>query len=156
MPDTIVRPAVATDVPAVLALISELAEYERAAGSAVATEADLTAALFGAAPTVFALVADDCGTVVGAAIWYVTFSTWVGRHGIHLEDLVVSDAARGRGVGRALLGELRRIAGERGYRRVDWRVLDWNVDAQAFYRASGAAPMPEWVSWRLTLPNRDG
>src|SRR4051812_50216341 len=93
---------------------------------------------------------DDIGAVVGFAIWFLNFSTWLGTDGIYLEDLFVRPDARGGGHGRALLTELARIAVERGYGRVEWAVLDWNVDAQGFYSALGAAPQDEWATWRLT------
>lgn len=146
-----IRPARVDDVPTILGLIRELAEYEREPASTVeATEDGLRAALFGPEPAVWAYVAELDGTVVGTAIWFVTFSTWTGRHGMHLEDFVVRDAARGTGLGVALFDELVRICVERGYARFEWRVLDWNVDAQAFYERRGARPIPEWISWRLT------
>ena len=146
-----IRPARVADVPAVLALIRELADYERETASTVeATEDGLRSALFGPRPAVWAHVAELDGTVVGTAIWFVTFSTWTGRHGMHLEDFVVSEAARGTGLGVALFDELVRICVERGYARFEWRVLDWNVDAQAFYERRGARPIPEWISWRLS------
>jgi len=147
----VIRPARVADVPAVLALIRELADYEREPASTVeATEDGLRSALFGPRPAVWAHVAELDGTVVGTAIWFVTFSTWTGRHGMHLEDFVVSEAARGTGLGVALFDELVRICVERGYARFEWRVLDWNVDAQAFYERRGARPIAEWISWRLT------
>jgi ribosomal protein S18 acetylase RimI-like enzyme len=83
-------------------------------------------------------------------VYFVNFSTWLGTHGIYLEDLFVRPAARGAGHGRALLTELARIAVERGYGRVEWAVLDWNTPAQGFYRNLGATPMEEWTTWRLT------
>lgn len=144
-----IRPAVPGDVPAILALIRELAEYEREPDAVRATGGDLTSALFGERPAVWAHVAELDGEVVGMAIWFVTFSTWTGRHGMHLEDFVVSEKARGSGLGRALFEELQRICVERGYPRFEWRVLDWNDDAARFYRARGAKPVPEWISWRL-------
>jgi GNAT superfamily N-acetyltransferase len=146
----VIRPAVPDDVPAILGLIRELAAYERAPDSVEATEADLHRALFGDRPAVWAHVAELDSTVVGTAIWFLSFSTWTGRHGMHLEDLVVSPSARGRGVGRALFDELRRICTERGYPRLEWQVLDWNTDAGRFYTARGAAAMWEWIAWRLT------
>ncbi|HZZ97000.1 MAG TPA: GNAT family N-acetyltransferase [Jatrophihabitantaceae bacterium] len=145
-----IRPAVRQDVPAILALIRELAVYEREPVETVeATVAGLEEALFGAQPAVWAHVAEHEDEVVGAAIWYVTFSTWTGRHGMHLEDFVVSDKARGTGLGVALFDELRRICVERGYPRFEWRVLDWNADAEQFYERRGARRIPEWISWRL-------
>lgn len=147
----VIRPAAVDDVPAILALIRELAVYEREPESTVeASEQGLREALFGPGPAVWAHVAELDGRVVGTAIWFVTFSTWTGRHGLHLEDFVVSEAARGTGLGAALFDELRRICVERGYTRFEWRVIDWNVDAQRFYERRGARPMPEWVNWRLT------
>jgi GNAT superfamily N-acetyltransferase len=147
----VIRPAVATDVPAILTLIRELAVFEREPESTVeATEDSLREALFGEQPSVWAHVAELDGVVVGTAIWFVTFSTWTGRHGMHLEDFVVSEAARGTGLGVALFDELRRICTERGYPRFEWRVLDWNVAAERFYERRGAQRIPEWISWRLT------
>jgi ribosomal protein S18 acetylase RimI-like enzyme len=83
-------------------------------------------------------------------MWFVSFSTWLGKHGVYLEDLFVRPSARGRGHGKALLAELARIAVERGYGRVEWSVLDWNTPAQDFYRGLGATPMDEWTVWRLS------
>ena len=149
-----IRPATIDDVPVVVSLVRELATYEREPDAVLATEDDFRAALFGPAPRVFCLVAEDDvdgagGEVVGFALWFVNFSTWLGKHGIYLEDLFVRPTVRGRGHGRALLAELARIAVERGYGRLDWAVLDWNTPAQDFYRALGAQPMDEWTGWRL-------
>ena len=146
-----VRPVVAADVPDVLAMIRELAEFEREPDAVEATEALIETALFGPAPAAYAHVAvDDEGDTVGFALWFLNFSTWRGRHGIYLEDLYVRPSARGCGAGRALLTELARICVERGYARLEWWVLDWNVDAHGFYRRLGAEPMDEWTVWRLT------
>src|SRR5207248_1245899 len=125
----LIRPATIDDVSVVFALVRELATYEREPDAVVATEDDFRAALFGPAPRVWCLVADDDGEVVGFALWVVNFSTWLGKHGVYLEDLFVRPAARGRGHGRDLLRELARIAVERGYGRVEWAVLDWNSPA---------------------------
>jgi GNAT superfamily N-acetyltransferase len=144
-----VRPARPDDVPVVLSLIRELADYERSLDSVAATEADLLATLFGDAPAAYCHVADVDGEVVGFALWFLNFSTWVGTHGIYLEDLYVRPSARGTGLGRALLARLVEIARERGYGRVEWSVLNWNVDAQGFYRSIGAVPMDGWTVWRL-------
>lgn len=145
-----IRPAALDDVPRIAELIVELATYEREADQAQATVPQLEAALFAPEPAVFCLVAEDEDGVVGFALWFLTFSTWLGRHGIYLEDLFVAPSARRAGHGRALLTELARIATERGYQRIDWAVLDWNGAAQAFYRSLGAEPMSEWTTWRLT------
>jgi GNAT superfamily N-acetyltransferase len=146
---SLVRPARADDVPVVLSLIRELADYERSLESAKATEADLLAALFGEAPAAYCHVAEADGEVVGFALWFLNFSTWLGRHGIYLEDLYVRPSARGTGLGRQLLMTLVEIARERGYGRVEWSVLNWNADAQGFYRSLGAVPMDGWTVWRL-------
>ena len=109
----------------------------------------LRGALFAAQPAVFAHVADVDGVVVGFALWFVNFSTWLGRHGIYLEDLYVTPALRGRGLGKALLAELAAICVRRGYGRLEWWVLDWNEPAIGFYRSIGAEPMSEWTVQRL-------
>ena len=144
-----IRPAAASDVPAILALIRELAEYERSASSVVATEDLLRTALFGPSPAAFCHVAEDGGEVVGMALWFLNFSTWQGRHGLYLEDLYVRPSHRGSGLGKALLETLVGIARERGYGRVEWVVLDWNTPAHDFYRSLGAEPMDDWTVWRL-------
>ena len=150
-----IREATARDVPTILALVKELAAYEREPDAVTATEADLREALFGPDPRVHALVAEvdlpDGGTeVVGTAIWFVSFSTWRGRHGIWLEDLFVRPDHRGRGLGGALLAELAAECVRRGYARLEWNVLDWNEPALAVYRALGAEPLDAWTVHRLT------
>ena len=149
-----IRPARPDDVPAILALIRELATYEREPDAVVATEADVTSALFGERPALFGLIAenegDDGNAIAGFALWFLNFSTWIGRHGIYLEDLYVRPEFRGHGHGRELLTELARIADERGYGRVEWSVLDWNESAQSFYSSLGAVPMQEWTTWRVS------
>ncbi|WP_344589847.1 GNAT family N-acetyltransferase [Actinomadura vinacea] len=145
-----IRPATPDDVPAILRLVRDLAEYERALHEVKATEEDLRTALFGEEPRVFAHVAEHDGEVVGFALWFLTFSTWLGRHGIYLEDLYVDPATRGQGHGKALLAELAKIAEERGYGRVEWAVLNWNTPSIAFYESLGARPQDEWTTYRLT------
>ena len=144
-----IREAVPADVPVLLELVHELAAYERAPDAVEATEELLAEALFGATPVAACHVAEVDGQVVGFALWYVTFSTWLGRPGLWLEDLFVRPAARGRGLGRALLARLAQVCVERGYGRFEWWVLDWNVDAQGFYRSLGARPEDEWTVWRV-------
>jgi GNAT superfamily N-acetyltransferase len=146
----VIRPAVPTDVPAIVGLVRELASYERAAEEAVATDEQVRAVLFGQHPTVFCDVADVHGTVVGIAVWFENFSTWLGRHGIYLEDLYVTPARRGEGLGKALLATLARRCVERGYGRLEWSVLDWNQSAIDFYVALGATAMDGWTVHRLT------
>lgn len=131
-------------------MIGELAEYERAPDEVVATEDLLREALFAENPAVFALVAEDGGDVVGFALWFRNFSTWLGRHGVYLEDLYVRPQHRGQGHGKALLSALARICVERDYGRLEWWVLDWNEPALQFYRSLGAVPMDEWTVHRVT------
>jgi GNAT superfamily N-acetyltransferase len=147
-----IRTATPDDVPAILSMIRELAEYERAPHEVTATEPQLRAALFGENPAVYALIAenDDTGEAVGFAMWFLNFSTWLGRHGVYLEDLYVKPHARGEGHGRALLTRLAQIAVERGCGRVEWAVLDWNEPSIGFYKSLGAVPMDEWTIFRLT------
>lgn len=147
-----IRTATSDDVPAILTMIRELADYERAPHEVTATEAQLRTALFGENPAVYALIAenDDTGEAVGFAMWFLNFSTWLGRHGVYLEDLYVKPHARGEGHGRALLTRLAQIAVERGCGRVEWAVLDWNEPSIGFYKSLGAVPMDEWTIFRLT------
>ena len=147
-----IRSATPDDVPAILTMVRDLAEYERARREATVTEAQLRTALFGQNPAVFALISEDedTGEAVGFALWFLNFSTWLGKHGIYLEDLYVKPYARGGGHGRALLTRLAQIAVERGYGRVEWSVLDWNEPSIGFYKSLGAVPMDEWTVYRIT------
>ncbi|MFG2979036.1 GNAT family N-acetyltransferase [Streptomyces sp. NPDC048331] len=146
-----IRSAEIDDVPAIHAMIRELAEYEKVPHEARATEEQLRQALFGERPAVFAHIAEtEDGEVVGFAMWFLSFSTWRGVHGIYLEDLYVRPGVRGGGHGKALLRELARTCVERGYERLEWSVLDWNVSAIDFYRSVGAVSMDEWTVNRLT------
>jgi GNAT superfamily N-acetyltransferase len=147
---TLIRPAIPDDVPVILALVRELAEYERAATEVVASDADLHASLFGDSAVAWCHIAELDGEAIGFALWFLNFSTWVGRPGIYLEDLFVKPAARSHGLGKALLTTLVDIARERGYGRVEWSVLDWNEPAIGFYRSLGATPNDGWTVWRLT------
>lgn len=148
------RPALLSDIPEILRLIVELAVYEKEPDAVVATEESLRAALFDETPKVFAHVVDGDvpGELAGIAVWFLTFSTWEGVHGIHLEDLYVSPAYRGRGHGKALLLSLAGLCRERGYARLEWNVLDWNEPAIGFYRALGATTLDEWTTFRLDGP----
>jgi GNAT superfamily N-acetyltransferase len=145
-----IRPVRRDDVPAVVAMVHELAEYERAPDECHLTDAQLDAALFSAQPAVFCHVAADPETdePVAFALWFLNFSTWEGVHGIYLEDLYVRPAARGAGVGRDLMGTLAGICLDREYRRLDWWVLRWNP-ARDFYAALGARGLDEWVPYRI-------
>ena len=147
-----IREATAADVPTILELIRELATYEREPDAVEATEALMHEALFGSAPVASCHVAELDGEVVGMALWYVTFSTWKGVAGLWLEDLFVRPSARGHGFGKQLLQALAGVCVERGYARFEWWVLDWNVDAQGFYRSLGARPEDDWTVWRVDGP----
>ena len=140
------------DVPAAVALVHDLAEYERAAPDCALTVEQLHAALFTPAPALFGHVAEDTGEVVGCALWFRNFSTWRGVHGIYIEDLYVAPEHRGRGHGRALLAALAAVCVDLGYARLEWSVLDWNTPSIAFYRELGAVPMEEWTTYRLDGP----
>jgi len=148
----VIRPASPADIPAIYRLICELADYERSLDQVSATEDRLAASLFGPEPAVFAHVAEHDGSVVGFALWFLNYSTWLGKHGIYLEDLYVTPAVRGTGLGKALLAELAGICVERGYGRLEWWVLDWNSPARGFYASLGAVGMDEWTVHRLTGP----
>jgi GNAT superfamily N-acetyltransferase len=145
-----IRLARPDDVPELLAMVYELAEFERARDECHLTADQLHAALFAPSPAVFChvAVADD-DAPAGLALWFLTYSTWEGVHGIYLEDLYVRPAARGTGAGKALVAALAATCVERGYRRLEWGVLDWNP-AREFYDALGAAPKSEWVPYRLS------
>jgi GNAT superfamily N-acetyltransferase len=143
-----IRPAVIDDIPMILKLIKGLAEYEKALDEVVATEEDLERTLFHANPTVYCHVATSREKVVGMAIWHLNYSTWLGKHGMYLEDLFVEPEERGNGHGLSLLRYLASICLERGYQRFQWWVLDWNKPAIEFYKSFGAIPMDEWTVFR--------
>ena len=143
------RAAAPDDVPVLLVLIGDLAEYERARDEVAATEQLLTEALFGDDHVAHCEVAEIDGAVVGLALWYRSFSTWTGHTGLYLEDLYVRPEHRGAGAGRALLARLAQICVDRGWSRLEWSVLDWNEPAIGFYRSIGAAPLDEWTVNRL-------
>jgi GNAT superfamily N-acetyltransferase len=145
-----VRRITPDDVPAVVGLVRELAEYEKARHEARMTEDQLSAALFGDSRALFGHVAVADGQVVGMALWFLNFSTWRGTHGVYLEDLYVQPQHRGSGLGRELLRTLADVCVQRGYDRLEWSVLDWNTPSIDFYRAAGAVPMDEWTVFRLT------
>jgi len=146
----VIRRATLTDVPAIHQLIRELADYERALPEVTGTADQLRRALFGPDPALFGHVAVREDRVVGFALWFLNYSTWLGRHGIYLEDLYVTPEMRGEGLGKALLAELAALCLERGYGRLEWAVLDWNEPAIGFYRSIGAMPMGDWTVQRLT------
>jgi GNAT superfamily N-acetyltransferase len=145
-----VRAATAQDVPLVLAFIRELAVYERLEHQVVATQADLTTALFGARPYAEVVFACLDGREVGFALFFHNFSTFLGKPGIYLEDLFVRPESRGRGIGKRLLAWLAALALERGCARLDWAVLDWNEPSIGFYKGLGAVALDDWMTMRLT------
>jgi len=144
------RPALVGDVPEILALIKGLAEYEKALTEVSATEEDLVASFFCENPQVFCHVATSEGKVVGIAVWHLNYSTWLGKHGIYLEDLYVVPEERGHGYGMALLKALAKICVDRNYERLQWWVLDWNEPSIEFYESLGAQAMDEWTVFRLS------
>lgn len=146
----VIREARPGDEAGILACIHALAVYEREPDAVDNTVADLTTTLFGTDPRAFAHVVERDGQVVGIAVWFITYSTWTGRHGIWLEDLFVLDSERGRGYGKALMRALATLCVARGYGRFEWTVLDWNEPAIGFYRSLGVTPMHEWTTQRLT------
>ncbi len=144
------RPAEASDTALVLRFIRELAEYEKLLDEVVATEEMIREALFGDHPTIEVTIALWQGEPAGFALYFHNFSTVLGRHGIYLEDLFVRPAFRGRGIGKALLAHLARLAVERGCGRLEWAVLDWNEPAIGFYQSIGARTVDEWTAFRLS------
>jgi len=144
-----ITPARAADIPLILALINELAVYEKLQHEVVASAATLHQALFGARPSAEAVLARVDGEVAGFALYFHNFSTFLGRHGLYLEDLFVRPAFRGRAIGKSLLAYLARVAVERGCGRFEWAVLDWNAPAREFYESLGAEARPEWVNYRV-------
>ena len=145
-----IRAATERDVGVLLGFVRELADYERAPDEVIATEELLHAALFGPDAVATAIVAEHDGAPVGFALYFWTFSTWLGRRGIWLEDLYVQPDHRARGLGQELLTELARRCVEAGGGRLEWAVLDWNEPALGFYRRLGATGQDEWTTHRLT------
>jgi GNAT superfamily N-acetyltransferase len=145
-----IRAATPADVPVILAFIRELAAFEREPDAVHATESMLSEALFGDRPAAEAVIAQVDGAPAGFALFFHNFSTWTGRRGLYLEDLYVTPAVRGQGLGRALLTHLAGIAIDRDCGRFEWSVLDWNAPAIALYRAIGAEPLDDWTIQRVT------
>jgi GNAT superfamily N-acetyltransferase len=145
-----IRPATPADVPTLLRFIRELALYEREPQAVVATEADLLRDGFGPDPRFRALIADVDGAPAGFALFFTSYSTWRGHHGIRLEDLYVTPELRGQGIGKALLARVAQIAVAEGCPRLEWDVLDWNAPAIAVYERLGAHILTEWRIMRLS------
>ncbi len=147
-----ISPATAADVPTIFNLIGALAVYEKLEHMVSGTETMLHENLFGTKPVCECVIARDGSRVVGFALYFATFSTFLCKPGLYLEDLFVLPDARGKGYGKALLKHLAALAQARGCGRFEWRVLDWNAPSIAFYRSLGATIMPEWHLVRLTEP----
>lgn len=152
---TLLRSAGPDDVGLILRFIRELAAYEKLEHEVVATEDGLRSHLFGPTPRAEAVIAERDGEPVGFALFFHNFSTFLGKPGLYVEDLYVVPAARGQGIGRALLVHLARVARARGCGRMEWAVLDWNEPARRFYRSLDAAEVDEWIITRLTGPALD-
>jgi len=145
-----IRPATPNDVPTVAFLIRALSQYEKLEHEVTMTEDRLRATMFGARPYAEALLAEDDGKPVGFALFFHNYSTFLAQPGLYLEDLYVPESHRGKGIGKSLLVQLAKIAVERNCGRLEWAVLDWNVDAIGFYEKLGAKPNSEWTVYRLT------
>jgi GNAT superfamily N-acetyltransferase len=145
-----IAPAIESDIPIILSFIRKLAEYEKLSDLVVATEAHIREHVFGVNPVAEVLLAYWEGEPVGFALYLRNFSTFLGQAGIYLEDLFVDPEHRRKGIGKALLIRLAKIAVERGYGRLEWSVLDWNAPSIEFYRSLGAVPLDDWTAYRLT------
>jgi GNAT superfamily N-acetyltransferase len=145
-----IRAAHIDDVDEILALIYELAVYEKAPEEAKATREQIIETFFCESPKVFCELVEVDGEIAGCAIWFLNYSTWLGKHGIYLEDLFVRPQYRGKGYGKALLKYLASICDERGYGRFQWWVLDWNEPSIEFYKSLGAVAMDEWTVYRVS------
>jgi len=150
VPNLNLRFAEETDVGVLLGLIRGLADYERLSHEVTADAATLRRSLFGARPVAEVVIAEVDGTPVGFALFFHNFSTFLGLPGIYIEDLYIEPAWRGKGIGRALLSYVARLAKERGCGRLEWAVLDWNESAIAFYKKLGARPLDDWTIFRVT------
>jgi GNAT superfamily N-acetyltransferase len=148
-----IREAQITDAPTILELIRELAIYEKAPNEVVATVADIEATIFAKQPKVFCDVLEEDGQIQAMAIWFLSYSTWQGKHGLYLEDLYVRESARGKGYGKAMLAQLAQKCIDNDYGRFQWWVLDWNEPAIEFYKAHGALAMDEWTTFRVSGEN---
>lgn len=152
MPRLLIRSAQPDDVALILALIGELAEYEKLSDQVVADPTQLAEHLFGSRPFAEVLIGEVDGQAAGFALFFHNYSTFLGKPGIYLEDLYVRPSARGAGLGKALLGSLAGLALERGCGRLEWSVLDWNQPAIGLYQSLGARPLDDWTVYRLTGP----
>lgn len=145
-----IRPAEPRDLPVIVQYIHDLAKFEKAPDEVDLSPADLESSLFGLNPQVYCLISESDEKATGFAIWHLNYSTWLGKHGIYLEDLYVDPKFRGLGHGKALLRKLAQICIENGYKRLQWWVLDWNESAIDFYKSIGAQPMDQWTVFRVS------
>jgi GNAT superfamily N-acetyltransferase len=150
MSEIVIRDAQPADAALILGFIRELADYEKALDAVEASASQLADALFCANPRVFSVICEVDGAPAGFALYFYNFSTWLGRHGLFLEDLYINPAYRGLGAGKALLQYLARVAVSEGCGRFEWNVLDWNRPAIEFYESFGARPQSEWIGYRLS------
>ncbi|MFM2478183.1 N-acetyltransferase family protein [Celerinatantimonas sp. MCCC 1A17872] len=150
MSDVTIRPAVIGDAATILGLIQQLADYEKRPSDVKASVSDIEQSLFSKGATAHALVCEVAGEIVGYAVYFYNYSTWLGKNGLYLEDLYVSPQCRGQGVGKALIQHVAKIAVANQCGRFEWCVLDWNQPAIDFYRSIGAKAQDEWVIYRLT------
>lgn len=146
----VIRVANRSDSGLILRFVKELASYENAEHEVIATESSIEASIFSEDSTTQAVICEKDGVPIGFAVYFFNYSTWLGKHGLYLEDLYVSQAERGCGAGKALLKHLARIAVNKGCGRFEWSVLDWNEPAINFYKSLGAKPKDEWVGYQLT------
>ena len=149
-----IRFATPHDAETILHFIRALAEYEHEPNAVAVSAAELREQMGSDDPPFECLLAEYGGEAAGFALFFRNYSTWTGRPGLYLEDLFVSQEHRGQGVGGALMRQLKLIAAERGWARIDWSVLDWNTNAQSFYREHGGYPMDKWTGWRIENPGR--
>ena len=149
----VIRDANRGDSKLILRFVKELASYEKAEHEVIATEASIENSIFGEDTSTQALICEKDGSPIGFAVYFFNYSTWLGKHGLYLEDLYVTSSERGSGAGKALLKHLAKIAVEKGCGRFEWSVLDWNEPAIKFYNSLGAKPKTEWLGYQLTGAN---
>lgn len=150
MSKLVIREAVREDAPQILEFIKDLADYEKMSDEVVATVSDIEQTVFAEQPKAHCLIAEWEGQSAGFALYFYSYSTFLGKHGIYLEDLFVKPEFRGKRIGLTLLKHLSKIAVDNDCKRVDWSVLDWNQPAIEFYDSIGAKPQKEWLGYRLT------
>lgn len=150
MSNITIREATKKDSNIILGFIRELAKYEKAEHEVIATESSIADSLFNSGSSTKAIVCEKNGTPIGFAVYFFNYSTWLGKHGLYLEDLYVSSAERGSGAGKSLLKYLAQLAVSKGCGRFEWSVIDWNQPAIKFYDSLGAKPQNEWIAYRLS------